>query len=108
MFRYLYDLVMDPEINPLCALPRLVRFQYMIILAYMWSAIFSLWSGYVALFGPSVVAHTALVIGVFFTADIFRRARNSRQRFGHAPTHRDAMKNPHDGTALYDDLWGAP
>lgn len=108
MFYRMYSLVMDPEINPLRALPRLVRFQYMIILAYMWSTIFTLWSGYFALFGPSLIAHTAIVVGVFFTADVFRRARNSPYRYAHVPTHRDAMKNPHDGTALYDDIWGAP
>ena len=75
MVRYLYDLVMDPNRNPLRALPKMVRFQYMVILAYMWSAVFSIYIGTIALLGPSIAAHTILLIGVFFTADVFRRAR---------------------------------
>jgi hypothetical protein len=35
-----------------------------------------MWSGTIAVVGPSIAAHTILLIGVFFTADIFRRARN--------------------------------
>jgi hypothetical protein len=75
MVRYLYNLVMDPNRNPLQALPKMVRFQYMVILAYMWSAVFSIYIGTIALLGPSIAAHTILLIGVFFTADVFRRAR---------------------------------
>ena len=33
MVKYLYNLVMDPERNPLQVLPKMVRFQYMVILA---------------------------------------------------------------------------
>jgi hypothetical protein len=75
MLKSTYSLVMDPNRNPLRALPKMVRFQYMVVLAYMWSAVFSIYIGTIALFGPSIVAHTILLIGVFFTADIFRRAR---------------------------------
>lgn len=75
MVRYLYNLVMDPNRNPLQALPKMVRFQYMVILAYMWSAVFSIYIGTIALLGPSIAAHTILLIGVFFTADVFWRAR---------------------------------
>ena len=42
MFRSLYQLVMDPERNPLQAVPKTVRFQFMIVLAYMWSVVFSI------------------------------------------------------------------
>jgi hypothetical protein len=45
MVKYLYNLVMDPEHNPLKALPKMVRFQYMVILAYMWSVVFPSISG---------------------------------------------------------------
>jgi hypothetical protein len=41
----------------------------------MWSAVFSIYIGTIALLGPSIAAHTILLIGVFFTADVFRRAR---------------------------------
>ena len=42
MIRSSYNLVMDPERNPLQALPKMVRFQYMAVLAYMWSVVFCL------------------------------------------------------------------
>ena len=102
MIRNSYDLIMDPEQNPLNVLPKTVRFQFMIILAYMWSAIFALWVGQMVLFGVSAIGHTLLLIGFFFTADIFRRARRQNT------SHRDAMRNPRDGTVLHDDIWGAP
>ena len=107
MMNSLYRPVMDPEVNGLWRLPKIVRFQYMLILAFMWSAVFAIWTGWISLFGPSAVAHVVLLIGIFFTADIFRRAtQNPAQvQFAH---HRDAMKNKKDGTALHDDIWGAP
>lgn len=70
-----YAAVMDPERNPLWTLPKMVRFQYMTVLAYMWSLVFCMYIGAIALIGPSIAVHTILLIGVFFTADIFRRAR---------------------------------
>lgn len=75
MLQRLYDVVMDPETNPLRGLPKTVRFQVMVLLAYMWSVVFCVYIGMLALIGPSIVAHTILLMGVFFTADIFRRAR---------------------------------
>ena len=102
MFEKVYNMVMDPRQNPLRGLPKTVRFQYMLILSYMWSAIFTIWVGSAVAFGSSVVGHTVLLVGVFFTADVFRRAR------ARAASHRDAMRNPRDNTVLYDDMWGAP
>lgn len=74
MLTQLYRLVMDPSQNPLRALPPTVRFQFMVILSYMWSAIFALWIGYMWFMGPSVIAHTLLLVGVFFTSEIFTLA----------------------------------
>jgi hypothetical protein len=102
MLKSTYSLVMDPNRNPLRALPKMVRFQYMVVLAYMWSAVFSIYIGTIALFGPSIVAHTILLIGVFFTADIFRRARKR------ALSYDELFQDPKDGTAMYDHVWGAP
>ncbi len=73
--KLLYQLVMSPEINPLRVLPRIVRFQVMVVLAYMWSVVFSLYIGAVTLLGPSILAHTILLIGVFFTHGVFERVR---------------------------------
>ena len=71
----LYKVVMDSSMNPLAALPKMVRFQFMSMLSFMWSGVFSLWIGNLALFGPSAIGHMILLLGVFFTADTFRRAR---------------------------------
>jgi hypothetical protein len=75
MLKESYALIMDSDRNPLRSLPKMVRFQYMTVLAYMWSLVFCLYIGATALIGPSIAVHTILLIGVFFTADIFRRAR---------------------------------
>jgi hypothetical protein len=100
--REVYEVVMNPELNPLRGLPKIVRFQLMSALALMWSIVFSVWSGMVALVGPSMAVHVLLLLGVFFTADVFRRA-TAKNRVDHRAKYRD----PSDGCARYDDLWGA-
>ena len=102
MLRRMYDAVMDPEQNPLSALPKMVRFQIMVVLAYLWSAVFTIWVGSIVVFGPTVAGHLVLLVGVFCTTDVFRRA------WSKGLSHRDAMRNPQDDTVLYDDIWGAP
>ncbi len=102
MISQIYAAIMDPDRNPFRALPAKVRLHYMIILSYLWSAVFTIWIGAPLLFGPTVIGHVAVLIAVFFTADVFRRARKQ------AASHRDRMRNTRDGTALYDDIWGAP
>lgn len=74
----IYSLVMDPHRNPLAGLPKIVRFQLMTSLAWMWSMVFSLWLGSMAIFGPSAAVHMLLLVGVFFTADIFAMAKKRR------------------------------
>ena len=71
MFTQAYRVVMDPSENPLSKLPKIVRFQYMSILSYMWSGIFAFWLGSIWLVGPSLIAHSLLLVGVFFTSEIF-------------------------------------
>ncbi len=100
MIRDFYNFVMDHEKNPLSALPKMVRFQVMMVLSFMWSAVFTIWVGSIMVLGPTVLGHAAILLAVFFTADVFRRARI------HAASHRDAMRDPRDGTVLYDDVWG--
>jgi hypothetical protein len=95
-----YDVVMDPEKNPLQGLPKTVRFQYLLILSYIWSAVFTIWLGSSVVLGPTVIGHSVLLIGVFFTFGLFRNARRM------SASHRDAMVNDNDGTVLYDDIWG--
>ena len=50
-----YAAVMNPEVNPLRQLPKMVRFQIMTSLALMWSIVFALWTGMIMWVGPSVV-----------------------------------------------------
>ena len=69
---------MSPNKNPLRHLPKIVRFQFMTTLAFMWSLIFTLWIGSIAYFGPSVIIHLLILIGVFFTADVFRKAKKNK------------------------------
>ena len=76
MIKESYAVVMSPNTNPLNKLPKIVRFQLMTSLAFMWSFIFTMWIGSVQFFGPSAVAHTLVLIGVFFTAEIFKKAKN--------------------------------
>ena len=102
MIRSLYDVVMDPERNPLRALPKAVRFQHMAVLAYMWSVVFCMYIGAIVLIGPSIAIHTILLVGVFFTAEVFRRAERR------ALSYDELFKDPRDGGAMYDDIWGAP
>ena len=102
MISNMYKMIMDPDSNALWQLPKIVRFQYMMILAFMWSSIFTIWTGSLALFGPTAIGHLLVLLGVLFTADVFRRAQK------YSPSHRDRMRRNHDGTALYDNMWGAP
>jgi hypothetical protein len=47
----------------------------------MWSAIFALWIGYMWFMGPSIIAHTFLLVGVFFTSEIFAIASRQSKQF---------------------------
>ena len=72
-----WRLVMDPASNPLMQIPKMQRFQMMQVLAWMWSLVFTAWVGSALVFGVSVLGHAILLIGIFFTAAVFRRARRS-------------------------------
>ena len=76
MIKESYAVVMSANANPLKSLPKMVRFQLMTTWAFMWSFIFTMWIGSMQFFGPSAVMHTVVLIGVFFTAEIFKKANN--------------------------------
>ena len=73
MFKESYALVMSPNTNPLKGLPKMVRFQLMTSLAFMWSFIFTMWIGSMQFFGPSAVVHTLVLIGVFLQQKFLRK-----------------------------------
>ena len=101
MIKHTYTVLMDPDVNALSGLPKIVRFQIMTALALMWSVIFCAWTGALALIGPSMAVHSLILLGIFFTADIFRRMERTQ-----LSDHRTKYKDPRDGCARYDDLWG--
>jgi len=97
-----YRLIMDPDINPLQHLPLVQRFQIMVSLSMMWTAIFCTAFGLWYWYGQLILAHTIVALGFLVTASVFGWAG----RQGRSPaTHRDHPRR--DGTARYDDVWGA-
>ena len=100
MIGEMYDGVMDPEKNPLSRLPKIVRFQYLLILSYIWSVVFTIWVGSSIVLGPTIIGHSAVLVAIFFTSGLFSFVRQG------PPDHREAMQDSRDGTVLYDDLWG--
>ena len=98
----MYASVMDENVNPLRTLPKTVRFQLMVTLATLWSCVFAVWSSMISIVGPSMLVHTILLVGIYFTADIFKTADKKSPA-----NHRAAYRDPKDGCSRYDDLWGA-
>lgn len=98
----IYRLVMDERINPLVALPAAQRFQIMVSLAMMWTAIFCAGAGAWVWYGELVTLHVGVLVGATATAFAFRSARKVRAR---PATYRDYPVE--DGTWRYDDVWGA-
>ena len=101
MLRSAYAVVMNDEQNPLRSIPKLVRFQLLTLLSLMWSVVFASWIGALQIVGPSWAAHAILLIGIFFTHDIFSRVGE-----GARPSYDRNFKDPADGCARYDDVWG--
>ena len=69
-----YRAIMDPSVNPLRSLPASQRFQTMVILSMMWTAIFCVGTGAWLWYGELVVFHVLVALGVLVTGTTFRRA----------------------------------
>lgn len=68
--------VMDPDQNALSGLPKPVKFQLMIVLSLMWSAIFCANAGLLIWLPGYILAHVVLIFfGVFGTSLLFRASR---------------------------------
>jgi hypothetical protein len=75
MFQKIFKSVMDPENNGLRQLPKVVRFQLMVTLSFMWSIIFCISAGvFIWLPGYLLVHVVLLAIGIFGTSWIFQRS----------------------------------
>jgi energy-coupling factor transporter transmembrane protein EcfT len=72
-----YGLVMNEDKNPLKDLPKVQRFQLMVVLSIMWTTIFSLSIGSWLWWGELVVGHVAVAIGILITGLTFRHARSA-------------------------------
>jgi hypothetical protein len=73
MVKAAWDTVMNSEKNPLLQLPKVVRFQLMVVLAFMWSCIFCISAGLFIWIPEFVFGHVLLLlIGIFGTGYIFR------------------------------------
>lgn len=94
----LYRSIMDADRNPLRNLAPARRFQIMMILSLMWTCIFCAAAGLWFWYGELLAAHLVVAIGVLITDMTFRSASQTR-------SYRDYPSA--DGTARYDDVWGA-
>ena len=94
----IYRLIMDPDKNPLSALRPAQRFQIMTYLGLMWTGIFCTAFGAWVWFGQLVTFHILVALGFVVTGFSFK---STQKMTG----HRDHPRK--DGTARYDDLWGA-
>ena len=94
----LYCAIMDSNINPLRRLPPAQRFQAMVMLSVMWTTIFCSGAGAWIWYGELIVLHVLVAFGFLVTGLTFHRARQTE-------TYRDHPAA--DGTARYDDVWGA-
>ncbi len=76
MLKTVWNSIMDPERNGLMRLPKIVRFQLMIVLSVVWSAIFCVSASILVWFPGYVLAHVALLlVGIFGTSWLFRSAQ---------------------------------
>jgi hypothetical protein len=75
--KYWHRVIMDPDSNPLSVLQRALRFQIMVVLGLMWTAIFSAMAGVWFVYEALVILHLLAATGVLLTGATFRAARNA-------------------------------
>lgn len=93
-----YQSLMNPDVNPLRNFPPAQRFQVTIYLSLVWTAIFCAAAGAWFWFGELIVVHILIASGFLVTGWTFENAKR-------AMIYRDYPLK--DGTARYDDIWGA-
>ena len=98
-----YRSVMDSNVNPLRNLPPVQRFQIMVVLSLMWTAIFCAGAGVWLWYGELVALHVLVALGILITSLMFRAANKVKPEAG-ARSYRDHPAK--DGTTRYDDVWG--
>jgi len=93
-------LVMNENLNPLRALPQAQRFQLMFGLSVMWTTVFCTAASAWLWYGGLLAAHALICGGILLTSLTFNAASKAATR-----SYRDYPMS--DGTARYDDVWGA-
>lgn len=78
--RRLYEMVMDDRRNPLRHLDKPRRFQIMTVLAFMWTVIFCFAIGAWLWFDELMLAHLAVLLGIFLTGSTFYGAQRHTVR----------------------------
>lgn len=78
MLKQIYNLIMNPKMNPLRSLPAVQRFQLMVVLSIMWTAIFCAAAGAWFIYGELVAAHLLVASGILATALTFKNAEERR------------------------------
>lgn len=71
-----WDAVMDVSQNPLKNYSLPTAHMLMQLLAWMWSAVFSISVGSYFAFGVTAIGHVLLIAGVFITLMVFRKANS--------------------------------
>lgn len=99
-----YRTIMDSDVNPLRKLPPVQRFQIMVVLSLMWTAIFCAGASAWVWYGELAVLHVLVALGILITSLTFRAA-NKIEPEAAVQTYRDHPAR--DGTTRYDDVWGA-
>ena len=74
-----YQSVMDPDQNSLRRIPPAQRFQIMVYLSMMWTAIFCFAASAWAWYGELLVGHIAVALGVMITGMTFHSASRNRE-----------------------------
>ena len=83
----LYRSVMDPDVNPLHAMPPAQRFQAMVYLSVMWTAIFCAAAGIWFWYGPILAVHLLVAVGFLITGLTFHAADRSALAARRADQH---------------------
>ena len=99
----IYATVMDPKRNPLSTLRPQHKFQLMVYLSSMWTAIFCATIGSWMYYGELMVGHLLFAAGILITAAVFSNANKASAAA--TRTYRDFARS--DRTPRYDDVWGA-
>ena len=76
---------MDHRFNPLKNIPDMqVRHMVMQVLAFMWSAVFSIYIvNSIGFFKYTAIAHALLIAAIFVTAFVFQTAKKKPEVFDH-------------------------